>query len=314
MKNKKILLLILGFLVILFLTIFAYFRIYQTLPKFAVSLIPEAEIPGQGKTVLVIVPHEDDEVLGAGGFIEKSIKNGANVMVIFLTNGGGHKFTTQEESRKLYPKPENYIESGYQRQQEAKKALAILGLPENKIIFMGYPDNGLKNLFEENFSEPYLSPYTKQNYCSYSNCYHKEAPYTGENLQNDLEQIIKTYFPDLILTTHPSDTHSDHSYCADFVANAIETNPTQPELYYFIIHFNRFPYPKGLHINRYLTPPGRLISSSDEWLKTSLDSDTLELKKQALEQYQSQFASPMLKSLMEGFLRKNEIFSKAKKR
>lgn len=44
------------------------------------------EVP-QGKRILVIAPHPDDEILGAGGTLIAAIEHGAKVRVLYLTKG-----------------------------------------------------------------------------------------------------------------------------------------------------------------------------------------------------------------------------------
>ena len=40
--------------------------------------------------VLLIAPHQDDEVLAAGGLMHRMQKNGDHVSVLFATNGDYH--------------------------------------------------------------------------------------------------------------------------------------------------------------------------------------------------------------------------------
>lgn len=42
----------------------------------------------QQKTIMVIAPHADDEVLGCGGYLLHQVKNGARVVVVLGTIGG----------------------------------------------------------------------------------------------------------------------------------------------------------------------------------------------------------------------------------
>lgn len=37
--------------------------------------------------ILLIAPHQDDEILAAGGLIQKCIKHGDDFLVLFATNG-----------------------------------------------------------------------------------------------------------------------------------------------------------------------------------------------------------------------------------
>lgn len=75
----------------------------------------------KNKKVMVIVPHEDDDLLISGQVLPPMYKNGADVRVVFATNGDKRV-------------------SAYTRQSEACNALEKLGIPREKVIFLGYPD------------------------------------------------------------------------------------------------------------------------------------------------------------------------------
>jgi len=87
--------------------------------------------PGGGK-VLVLAPHMDDEVIGCGGALSKHVTRGADVTVVYLTDGryGSHallNLTGQEredEERRL----------SATRKQEARLALNSLGI--TKSVFL----------------------------------------------------------------------------------------------------------------------------------------------------------------------------------
>lgn len=310
---KKILILAVAAGILIFLGAFLYFREYQNLPEFAMPLLSEAKISGPGEKIIIFAPHSDDETLGAGGYIARSIKNGAEVIVVLITNGDGHRFSSMEEFKKLYPNSEDYIKSGLSRQEESKKALAILGVKPENIIFLGYPDLGLKELLKNNWQNAYQSPYTKRDSSPYENSYHQNVSYTGENLQNDMIDLLKKYNPTIVIASSQSDIHSDHAATGVFVQKAVEKIDKQkPAVYYYLIHFRHFPNPKGLHQDRMLSSPAKLIGVSDGILKVSLDQETLNLKERALNEYKSQLKVPMLKNLMESFLRQNELLFTSK--
>ncbi|HET7042023.1 MAG TPA: PIG-L family deacetylase, partial [Gemmatimonadales bacterium] len=43
--------------------------------------------------ILVLVPHPDDEVLGAGGVLREAVRRGLPVRVVFLTNGDSNEWS-----------------------------------------------------------------------------------------------------------------------------------------------------------------------------------------------------------------------------
>lgn len=76
------------------------------------------------KNVLVLAPHTDDGELGAGGTIDRLIKQGANVFYV--------AFSTAEES---VPKhlPKDTLKT------EVKKATFQLGIPPENLYVLNYP-------------------------------------------------------------------------------------------------------------------------------------------------------------------------------
>lgn len=288
-----------------------YYREFRSLPDFAVSLMTDIEKPGTGDTVVVFAPHSDDETVGAGGLIYDSLKNGAKVIVVLITNGDGHVFSTIEDFKKVYPTAQNYIDSGNTRQKESIGALKDLGLDENNIVFLGYPDHGIKELYSTNWKVPYQSPYTKQSSSPYPNSQTKKVPYTGDNLENDIIKILKDFNPTVVVAPYKYDIHPDHAAAYQFIQKAITDSQDKNinrELLY-LVHYRRFPYPGGLRKDRFIAPPAKLVDISVEWEKLALDAPTLEVKSQALKQYSSQLGVPTLKGLLESFLRQNELFA-----
>ena len=81
--------------------------------------------------ILVIAPHHDDEILGCGGFIKKSVDSGNSVAILFITSGWSgikeKKMSTQEKINI--------------REGEAKKANGILGV--KKLIFLRKEDRAI---------------------------------------------------------------------------------------------------------------------------------------------------------------------------
>ena len=74
------------------------------------------EVSDDNKRILVIAPHADDEVLGAGETIIRAVSSGWDVEVLFATIAGYQSFVTTEES------------SDNERYAETKKAQELLGV------------------------------------------------------------------------------------------------------------------------------------------------------------------------------------------
>jgi LmbE family N-acetylglucosaminyl deacetylase len=87
------------------------------------DLIPYEPGRLDGSPVLVLAPHPDDEIFGCGGVLLQAIHAGADVRVVFLTDG-----EAQGEAET--------------RRREGRAAAALLGLPEP--VFWGLADRSLR--------------------------------------------------------------------------------------------------------------------------------------------------------------------------
>ena len=81
--------------------------------------------------ILVLAPHPDDESLGCGGLIHQACAAGLDVSVAILTDG-----TKSHPNSRTYPAPRLRAV----REAEAAAAVAVLGLPADRLSFLGYPD------------------------------------------------------------------------------------------------------------------------------------------------------------------------------
>lgn len=94
---------------------------------------PSLQPPGRlsrvvARKVLVLAPHYDDEVLGCGGLVAELVEAGAEVRVLFLTDGGGQG----ETDRKAYSR---------RRRRESARAARVLGVKGTE--HLGLPDGAV---------------------------------------------------------------------------------------------------------------------------------------------------------------------------
>ena len=147
----------------------------------------------KNKKVMVIVPHEDDDLLISGHVLPSMYKNGADVRVVFATNGDKRV-------------------SAYTRQSEACNALEKLGIPREKVIFLGYPDGTQLYVGKKafSFSSGWDHTYAGKGFKDYHfDRFGTHAKYTAENMVDDIESVVLEYRPDYILAID-FDTHTDH--------------------------------------------------------------------------------------------------------
>lgn len=87
-----------------------------------------------GKTVMIISPHPDDDTFACGGTMAKLAKNGNKVIVVIYTNDNKGSHDLEMTSERL---------TGI-RKAEEEAACAVLGIPKENIIWLGYPDGELE--------------------------------------------------------------------------------------------------------------------------------------------------------------------------
>jgi LmbE family N-acetylglucosaminyl deacetylase len=85
---------------------------------------------------IVFAPHQDDEILGCGGTLIKKIQRGAEINLVFVTDGRrSHRKLISEDDIK------------HIRTQEALRAIHSMGLSGDKIHFLNFKSGELeKNL------------------------------------------------------------------------------------------------------------------------------------------------------------------------
>jgi LmbE family N-acetylglucosaminyl deacetylase len=102
----------------------------------AMEELPDADIDTilGGERALVLAPHADDESLGCGGLIAACCERGQPPVVVILTDG-----SASHPGSRQYP-PERLRQL---RAEEARQAVAKLGLPPENLVFFNYPDTAL---------------------------------------------------------------------------------------------------------------------------------------------------------------------------
>jgi len=262
------------------------------------------------RRLLVVAPHCDDEVLGAGGLIQAALRQGMDVRVVIVTAGDGYRRAAVAESQRIFPTSRDFLALGERRYSESLLALSRLGLHPGQVTFLGYPDGGLSSLWWEHWEQerPYRSPYTGQEYNPYP--FNSSVPYSGEVLLRQLREIVGNEHPDLIVMPHPNDEHPDHHTLSVFMALAVEMERArdesyEPRLLGYLVHYGLYPQPMGFRPGESLLPPRRLRQVG-EWLQFPLSATELANKRKAIEAYDSQ--QRVLRSYLLSFIRRNEMF------
>lgn len=176
--------------------------------------------------VLILAPHQDDEILCAAGLIQRVRDRGDDVFVLFATNGDYHGL---DIARKRY--------------YESRDALELLTVDASKIFYLGYRDTGMRpchsflwQLLLSPMSDALVSFQT----------YHPagmetvrflrtgaEGPLSKMLFLEDLTWFLAQCNPGLLVVPSRVDAHGDHSALADLTELAYKGN-LPPRLSYLI--------------------------------------------------------------------------------
>lgn len=147
-----------------------------------------------GRNVMVIVPHQDDDLNILGGVFEEYEKYGSRVSVVFVTNG-------------------DYYDRGMDRMREALDVLTRSGVEEDDVIFFGYGDTwaGDRHIYNAPENELMTSfiGYTSTYGLPDHPAYREGEKYTRKNLMSDMRGVILERRPDVIFCID-LDYHADH--------------------------------------------------------------------------------------------------------
>ncbi len=218
MKNKGVLFRtikkIVSYEYIIFL-VFAFFYIIVLLSSFVGETSGSFKINTDifsNKNVMIIIPHQDDDILLVGGLIEEYAKNKSNVSVVFTTNGDA----------------DNIAEI---RMNESIKVLGNLGIEKDKIYFLGFGNRWKEKEFENGFVKHiYNSPDENTVWTSVNDktgtfgvknidCYSKDT-YSRKNFLNSIKSVILDVRPEIIIAVD-YDKHIDHKATSLFFDEAM---------------------------------------------------------------------------------------------
>ena len=107
------------------------------------NALPQLDVEVPGGNVLVLAPHMDDEVFGCGGVLAKHVQAGAQVTVVYMTDGrkGDPFIYGRPLSKQEIWKAEQGVVA--RRKREAEQAARILGVQE--LVYLDFPDGELRS-------------------------------------------------------------------------------------------------------------------------------------------------------------------------
>lgn len=259
--------------------------------------------------VLVMAPHPDDESLACGGVIQTAVERRIPVRVAFLTYGDNNQWSFVLYRKHPVLEPKAVQGMGLMRHGEALQAARLLGLTEDQLTFLGYPDFGTLHIWNACWGShpPYTSMLTKTTVVPYANAFRPGAPYTGENIMQDLMALLRDFKPTKIFLSHPADHNPDHRALYLFMRVALWNleSELRPQLLPYLTHFQCWPQPQGLHIAKPLEPP-EIMRNAVAWSVFPLGSNQVSVKLAAVKAHASQFRYSG--KYLSSFVRQNELF------
>ncbi len=263
--------------------------------------------------LMIFSPHPDDESLGAAGLIQRVLKEGGKVKVVFMTNGDGFPEGVEREDHISHPTAKDYRRYGAERRGEALNAVTTLGMKRREVIFLGFPDGGLSYLRLQFLAglPAYKSPFTLENRPAPSEIIIPRTDYTGHDLIREIDRVMAVFRPNLLATTPPQDEHPDHSATYFFVKEALtqvsKKNPhIKPRVLAFLIHFGQWPIDQGAGTGSHLNPPEGFTEKGIRWASLPLTLEESVTKRKAIMEYRTQML--VMGRYLLSFARSNELF------
>jgi LmbE family N-acetylglucosaminyl deacetylase len=262
--------------------------------------------------ILILAPHPDDEAIACAGIIQEALSKGAKIKIAYLTNGEHNEFAFIVYEKRITFKKNEFIHLGQVRRKEAVEAMQLLGVDEQDLIFLGYPDFGTFSIFDRYWQKnrPFRSLLTRISSVPYKDSFSFGAPYSGESILTDLKKVISDYRPDKIFVSHSADVNVDHKSLYLFLQIALadlKDAIPYPKVYPYLVHHSGWPLPRHYHPELNLNPPKSFSDSQINWLRFDLSPEQLSKKHKAILCYKSQTESSAFYLL--AFARKNELFS-----
>jgi len=266
---------------------------FTALPQFAAA-----------KTILVFAPHPDDESLIAAGRVRAAVLAGDTVKIVVVTNGDAQT---------------GGVDTGLRREGESVAAAQLLGLTEQDVIFLGYPDASMLDIYNAASPTAVITSAAGQTQ-TYGNRglggkdfhsfrFGKPAPYNRVSVQQDMSTLLQDYSPDEIYTFTNFDTHPDHHATALFVTDALVAQKRSgsalaTKLYQGIVWAptgDTWPDAGGCAPDTPFTAPQ--MQTQLEWKRTWRAVVDANLKCRAIDAYASQVTTHYL-----SFARMDEFF------
>lgn len=277
---------------------------------------PPAPLALSGRPrVLVFAPHPDDETVALGGLLYRLAHARLPVRVVFVTSGDGYRHAAEKKFDRQEPADTDYVALGALREREARAAARHLGLKRHNLVFLGFPDGCLAELWRAYWSRPYTSPYTNEARPPYPDSLSPDVEYEGRDLTSLIGRLLADFRPTVVVLPHPADRHADHAHTSYFVTDAVRALqerrllPPSLTLVAYLVHYPSWPARRGPLWDR-LRPLAGVPDTT--WTETELSAAEFAGKRAALAEYRSQLE--VMNGFLRSFLCRNELYASVNER
>lgn len=269
--------------------------------------------PDRSTRLLVLAPHPDDEALGAAGLIQRVVARGGAVRVVLLTSGDGFPEGVEAADGIARPGASDFRGYSVTRERETVTAMGLLGVAPSQVTFLGFPDEGLCRIASTYLYDKrraFASPYTQRERPPATEQMVRGVRYRGVDVRRELETIVTTFRPTLLVLPHPADEHPDHCSTHIFAREALEAVPaalrSRMRVLHYLVHFGQWPLSADAGLGATLLPPESFPAAASAWRQVTLTQAEADTKKQALLAYRTQLL--VIGRFMLAFGRSTELF------
>lgn len=209
------------------------------------------------EAILIVIPHDDDAVLGIGMFMQQLIAEDVPLAVAITTDGrSGYTSLKQRDS---------IIEV---RKREAEQSFKTIGIDSSHVVWLGYPDGDLWRYRGRRVAEP-GDPTSPEGFTGLEDA-------LVRTFRKGIEHKGKSFPITRVIVPSPSDYHNDHVVTAEQIPISLfhaigdiwpelgAPLPNLPHLYYFCVYCD---FPLGEEANILLAGSGEFFQRKIEAIK-----------------------------------------------
>jgi LmbE family N-acetylglucosaminyl deacetylase len=171
-------------------------------------------------SILIFCAHPDDEGAHAG-IIRAAVENHIPIRVVYFTCGDAGSCDRYYEHSCA---PDEALNFGALRMEEARRSLGHLGVPPENIYFLGLPDGGSGQIWYDHVeaSNPYLSVLLASEHAPYEGVAQPNLPFARQAAVDAAKRFMREFRPEVIYTGHPDERHVDHRTNNWFVVKGLQ--------------------------------------------------------------------------------------------